>query len=175
MRGAGCYGKALGLMLLPFALIMKEPDLGSALGAVAHRAGNAVCRRSTQALFGPAHGGVGILAALFLADIFFTPPGWWQIKLENYQRQRLLVYFGVDFAPANASPEEKAKARGLQRQKSYQVRQALISVGSGGLWEKAGTAGSKRPWASCRRGRHIMISFSPSLPRRKDSSAALSC
>jgi rod shape determining protein RodA len=94
--------------------------------------------------------GVGILAALFLADILFTPPGWWQIKLEDYQRQRLLVYFGADFASANATPEEKARARRLQVEKSYQVRQALISVGSGGLWGKG--------W---HRGEQVALQFLP--------------
>ncbi|TAK95751.1 MAG: rod shape-determining protein RodA, partial [Verrucomicrobia bacterium] len=77
---------------------------------------------------------VGVLAALFLVDVLFAPPGWWTIKLEEYQRQRLLVYFGKDFAPANATKEQKAKAAEMQRQKSYQGRQALISVGSGGFW-----------------------------------------
>ena len=75
---------------------------------------------------------VGVLAALVLVDVLFAPPKW-QIKLEDYQRQRLLVYFGADFAPPNASAEQKARARQLQLEKSYQIRQALISVGSGGL------------------------------------------
>ena len=137
-----------------------RPRLGA--GAVAHRAGNAVRRRSTQALPFRLMAGVGILAGVFLADILFTPPGWWQIKLEDYQRQRLMVYFGADFAPANASPEEKARARRLQVEKSYQVRQALISVGSGGLLgQRLAPRGSKSPCSFCRRERRIMISFSP--------------
>jgi rod shape determining protein RodA len=77
--------------------------------------------------------GAGFLAAIFLVDVLFAPPGWWTIKLEDYQRKRLLVYFGVDFAAANASALDKAKAFDDERQKSYQVRQALISVGTGGL------------------------------------------
>jgi rod shape determining protein RodA len=76
------------------------------------------------------------MAALFLVDVLFAPKGWWQIKLEPYQKQRLLVYFGADFAPADATPAERARARETQQQKSYQVRQALISVGSGGLTGK---------------------------------------
>ena len=39
--------------------------------------------------------GVGILGVLFVADVLFAPPNW-QIKLEDYQRRRLLVYFGKD-------------------------------------------------------------------------------
>jgi rod shape determining protein RodA len=76
------------------------------------------------------------VSALLLADVLFTPPGWWQIKLENYQRQRLQVYFGVDFARPYTSAEDRLKARKTQAEKSYQVRQALISVGSGGLTGK---------------------------------------
>jgi rod shape determining protein RodA len=88
-------------------------------------------------------GGVGLLAALFLVDALFSPPGWWQIKLEDYQRQRLLVYFGADFAPPHATAVERANARRLQSEKSYQVRQALISVGSGGLTGKGWTCGNQ--------------------------------
>jgi rod shape determining protein RodA len=80
-------------------------------------------------------GAGGIVAALFLVDILFAPPGW-QIKLGDYQRHRLLVYFGVDFAPKNASPQEKQQARQLQLARSYQVRQAMIAVGSGGATGK---------------------------------------
>jgi rod shape determining protein RodA len=84
-----------------------------------------------------------LVGALFLVDVLFAPPGWWQIKLENYQRQRLLVYFGVDFASASSSPAEKARAREVQRTKSYQVQQALISVGSGGLTGKGWHKGNQ--------------------------------
>jgi rod shape determining protein RodA len=80
------------------------------------------------------------VAALFLVDVLLAPTGWWQIKLEDYQRQRLLVYFNVDFARHDASPAARAHASEVQKQKSYQVRQALISVGSGGMtgtgWHK---------------------------------------
>ena len=85
---------------------------------------------------------VGVLASLILVDVFFAPPKW-QINLEDYQRQRLLVYFGVDFAPRNATPDEKTRARQLQLEKSYQIRQALISVGSGGLTGKGWHQGNQ--------------------------------
>jgi rod shape determining protein RodA len=128
------FWKAIGMIVLPFILILKEPDLGSALvllptGFVMLFAAGTPRKYMLQ-LFA----GLGVLAGLFLADVLWAPPGWWQIKLENYQRQRLLVYFDADFAPPNATPAEKAHYRELQAQKSYQVRQALISVGSGKLW-----------------------------------------
>ena len=128
------FWQAIGMILLPFLLILKEPDLGSALvllptGFVMLFAAGAPRKYLVQ-LFA----GIGVLAGLFLVDVLWAPPGWWQIKLENYQRQRLMVYFGTDFARQNATPAEKARAKEEQAQKSYQVRQALISVGSGGLW-----------------------------------------
>ena len=136
------FWKALGLLALPFVLIMKEPDLGSALVllppglAMMFVAG--VPRRFLIRLLSL----VGVLGALFLVDILFAPPGW-QIKLEEYQRERLLVYFGKDFAPANATEEAKKQARQRQEQKSYQGRQALISVGSGSFTGKGWREGNQ--------------------------------
>ena len=143
IRVPGIFWKALGLMLLPFVLIFKEPDLGSALvllptGLVMLYVAGTPRRYLVRLV-----GAVGLLAALLLVNVLFSPPGWWQIKLENYQRQRLLVYFGANFAAPNASAEEKARARKLQAEKSYQVHQALISVGSGGLFGKGWRKGQQ--------------------------------
>jgi len=87
----------------------------------------------------------------------------------------LLVYFGADFAPANATAEEKAAAHHLQMEKSYQVHQALISVGSGGLWGKGWHKGNQTALGFLPPGAAHNDFISPSLPRRKDSSAALRC
>ena len=136
------FWKALGLMVLPFMLILKEPDLGSAL--VLLPTGLAmmfVCgtpRRYLVRLLG----GVGILGALFLVDVLFAPPNW-QIKLEDYQRRRLMVYFGKDYAPANASKADRERLRKQQFDDSHNVRQALISVGSGGLTGKGWRQGTQ--------------------------------
>jgi rod shape determining protein RodA len=86
--------------------------------------------------------GAGLLIILLLVDILFAPPRW-QVKLEDYQRHRLLVYFGKDFAPRDATLAERQRARDLQRQKSYNVDQALISVGSGGLTGKGWRQGTQ--------------------------------
>jgi rod shape determining protein RodA len=56
---------------------------------------------------------------------------------------RLLTYFGRDFAPRNASPQERKALRKLRREKSYNVQQALISVGSGGLFGKGWRQGTQ--------------------------------
>jgi rod shape determining protein RodA len=137
------FWKAIAMMIIPFVLIMKEPDLGSALVFIptgfAMMLAAGVPRRYLMRLIAIA----GIAAALFLVDVLFAPPGWWSIKLQEYQRQRLLVYFGRDFAPANATPAEKAQAQRLQQEKSYQSRQAMISVGSGGFWGKGWREGNQ--------------------------------
>jgi rod shape determining protein RodA len=150
------FWQGIGLMMLPFLLILREPDLGSALVLlptglvmmlVAGTPGRFLLRLA---------GGVSILAVLFLADVLFAPPHW-RIPMQDYQRQRLLVYFGADFAPANASAQEKAEARHVQLEKSYQVRQALISVGSGGFWGKG--------W---RQGQQTALSFLPAGAAHND-------
>jgi rod shape determining protein RodA len=135
--------KSLGLMLLPFVLILKEPDLGSALVllptglAILFVAG--IPRRYLARLLG----GVGLLGALFVADVLFMPPRF-QIKLEDYQRRRLLVYFGTqDSPPAGASKADRERLRKQQSDDSHNVRQALISVGSGGLTGKGWRQGTQ--------------------------------
>jgi rod shape determining protein RodA len=87
---------------------------------------------------------VGLLAALFLADVLFAPPGWYQIKLQDYQRRRLLVYFGQKSAPPpGASRAEIARLQKQRFDDSHNVRQALISVGSGGLTGKGWRQGTQ--------------------------------
>ncbi len=144
LKSPKIFWQAIGLMTLPFLLTMKEPDLGSALmflpmGAVMMSVAG-VPRRFLMRLGGAAM----LLLALFLVDVLFLPQdSRWTIKLQEYQRQRLLVYFGRDFAPKNATPAEKARALALQAEKSYQGRQALISVGSGGLLGKGWLQGNQ--------------------------------
>jgi rod shape determining protein RodA len=143
LRQAGNFWKAIGLTLLPFLLILREPDLGSALVLLPTGLAMLFVAGTPRRYLVRLLGSVGVLAALFLVDVLFTPPGWWQIKLEDYQRQRLLVYFGADFAPKNATPAQKREAEEMRRKKSYQVQQALISVGSGGLRGKGWHQGNQ--------------------------------
>lgn len=129
----GNFWKPIGMMAIPFLLILKEPDLGSALVLVPTGLAMMLVAGTPKKYLIRLIGGAGLLGMLLVADVLFAPPHW-QIKMQEYQRQRLLVYFGVDFAQANATPEEKLQAKYLQDQKSYQVRQALIAVGDGGFW-----------------------------------------
>ena len=126
------FWKAIGLMLLPFVLIMKEPDLGSALVLLPTGFVMMLVAGTPRKFILRLVAVVGIAGVLFLVDVLFAPPKW-QIKLHEYQRQRLLVYFGRDFAAKNATPQEREAARRLQLDRSFQSKQALISVGSGGL------------------------------------------
>jgi rod shape determining protein RodA len=134
---------AIGMTLLPFVLILKEPDLGSAIVllpvcfAMLYVAG--APRRFLVRLLAVA----ALFAALFLVDILFAPPNW-QLKLQDYQRRRLLVYFGkTDAPPPGATRADIERLRRQQFDDSHNVRQALISVGSGGLTGKGWRQGTQ--------------------------------
>jgi rod shape determining protein RodA len=136
------FWKGMGLMLLPFALIMKEPDLGSALVLIPTGVVMMLVAGTPKRFLLKLGGIVGFVGALVLADIIFAPPRF-QIPIHQYQRERLLVYFGRDFTSADATPEEKLSAIKLKNDSSYQSRQALISVGSGGLLGKGWCKGDQ--------------------------------
>jgi rod shape determining protein RodA len=142
LKSVRVFWKALGMVVLPFLLIMKEPDLGSALIllpvglTMLFVAG--VPPRFLNTLLGVS----GLVVAIILVDVLFAPPQW-QLKLEEYQKRRLLVYFGLDGIPKDATPQERSQARRDQRNYSYNVDQALISVGSGGLMGKGWRQGTQ--------------------------------
>jgi len=142
LRLTNVFWKGLGLMVLPFVIIMKEPDLGSALilipaGLTMMFVAGVPVRYLRNLIIA-----VGALAVLILVDVLFAPPNW-QIKLEDYQKRRLLVYFGREAVPPNATPAERAEARRAQRNYSYNVDQAMISVGSGGVFGKGWCKGTQ--------------------------------
>jgi rod shape determining protein RodA len=142
LRLPNVFWKALGLMILPFVVIMKEPDLGSALilipcGLTMMFVAGVPVRYLRNLVIG-----VGVLGSLILVDVLFAPPNW-QIKLEDYQKRRLLVYFGREAVPPNATPAQRAEARRAQRNYSYNVDQAMISVGSGGVFGKGWCKGTQ--------------------------------
>jgi len=137
------FCKALGMMMLPFVLILKEPDLGSALVLLPTGLAMLFVAGTPRRYLLRLLGGVGILGALFLVDVLFASPNW-QIKLEDYQRRRLLVYFGKEYTPPpGASRAERERLRKMQFDDSHNVRQALISVGSGGLTGKGWRQGTQ--------------------------------
>jgi len=136
------FWKCIGLIVLPFILIMKEPDLGSALvlwpiGLAMMLAAGAPAKQIFKLLVGGT-----VLISIIIIDVLFAPPKW-QIKLEDYQKRRLMVYFGKNYASPDATPEERRQLQKLQLDDSYNIRQALISVGSGGLTGKGWKKGTQ--------------------------------
>jgi rod shape determining protein RodA len=111
----------VALCAVPFLLIAKQPDLGTAVTllpvylAIAYLAGLPM-----RAL--------GILA---LAGVLVAPIAW-KFALKDYQKSRILTFI---------DPSKDQKGAG------YQQIQARITVGSGGMWGKGfkkGTQGQLR-------------------------------
>ena len=149
LRQPMIFWKGIGLLLLPFLFILKEPDLGSALVLLPTGLVMMFVAGTPRQYLLQLVGAVSLLAALFLVDAVFLPPGWWQISMQDYQRDRLLVFFGRDytyFAPRNATPAELQRMRQKQIDDEYNVRQAMISVGSGGLIGKGWREGTQNKY-----------------------------
>ncbi|HRZ38241.1 MAG TPA: FtsW/RodA/SpoVE family cell cycle protein [Candidatus Paceibacterota bacterium] len=142
LRQPMTFVKALGMSLLPCALILKEPDLGSALVFVPMGLAMMFVAGVPGRFLWRLIGGAGLIIVLLLVDILFAPSAW-QLKLEPYQRRRLMVYFGVNFVPPQASDAERQRALREYRDASHNVQQALISVGSGGLVGKGWRRGTQ--------------------------------
>ena len=124
------YCKAVGKMLVPFACIMTQPDLGTGLvylfiAAVALVMGGADRRYLliTLAL------GIAAIAAVFLVDEFIKGQTGEYKLLKQYQRNRLLVF--LDQGGMDASDE------------GYNLQQAMIAIGSGGLFGQGYMQGSQ--------------------------------
>src|ERR1017187_5965278 len=146
LKQSEAFWQGIGLMMLPFMLILKEPDLGSALVLLPTGLVMMLVAGTPRKFLLRLIGGVGLVTVLFLVDILFLPNGRWQVPLQEYQRNRLLVFFGRDythFAPPNATPAELQRLRQQQLDDEYNVRQALISVGSGGLAGKGWRQGTQ--------------------------------
>jgi rod shape determining protein RodA len=138
----GNFWKSIGLMMLPFVFIMKEPDLGSALVLVPTGLAMMFVAGTPRRYLFQLCGAVGLLGVLLVADVLFAPPQF-RVPIQEYQRQRLLVYFGASFASKDASAAQQEKDRRLEMEKSYQVRQALIAVGDGGFWGRGWREGKQ--------------------------------
>jgi rod shape determining protein RodA len=152
LRLPAVFVKALGMTLLPFSLILVEPDLGSAIVllpvgfAMMFVAGIPWYYLFRVIAFGT------LVIGLAVADVLFAPESFQFIELEEYQKNRLRVYFDLDFAPPNATEAEKKTARIEKRKFSYNIDQALISVGSGGLTGKGWCQGTQNSLGYLPRG-----------------------
>jgi rod shape determining protein RodA len=152
LRQPRLFFKALGMIALPFALILREPDLGSALVLLPVGLGMMYVAGVPARYLRRFVAALAVLVGLLVVDVLFASERWQVIRLEPYQQRRLQVYFGTDFAPPGATAVERRQARIDQRNYSYNVEQALISVGSGGLTGKGWRLGTQNALGFLPRG-----------------------
>jgi rod shape determining protein RodA len=109
--------KAMALVGLPMLLVLKQPDLGTAL------------TYAPVLLAGLFLGGIRFkqAAILCLAGALAIIPAWYKV-LKPYQKQRLTSFLSPDNDP---------------RGSGYQIRQSLIAVGSGGIWGQGSERGTQ--------------------------------
>jgi rod shape determining protein RodA len=107
---------ALAIMGVPFLLIMKEPDLGTAMVLVP----------LTFVMMFVAGVPVRNLAVISLAGLMLLPLGWF--GLGDYQKERILVFFDPGRDPLGAG---------------WNKMQSEIAVGSGGLTGKGYLKGTQ--------------------------------
>src|SRR5258708_2294998 len=108
--------KLAGLVLVPMALIAKEPDLGTALTYVPILAGGVLIAGLRWKYWAM----LGLIAAVVL-PLAFT-------SLQPYQKARI-----VSFLDPGRDPQGTG----------YQLIQSKIAVGSGGTWGKGVTKGTQ--------------------------------
>ena len=112
-------GKAFALVGVPMLLVLKQPDLGTALTYV------------PVLLMGLFLGGIRVkqAAILVVAVLVVGAIAWNTGKLlKPYQKARLTSFM---------NPDDDPKGSG------YQIRQSLIAVGSGGVWGKGANHGTQ--------------------------------
>ena len=115
----GDIGKGAALVGVPFALVLKQPDLGTSLTYI------------PILLAGLFLGGIRLkqAAILLLGLLVVIGIGWSSGKLlKPYQKARLTSFMNPDSDP---------------RGSGYQIRQSLIAVGSGGIWGKGTNRGTQ--------------------------------
>ena len=97
------------LFLVPFVLVLLEPDLGTAIVLL-------LLFFSIVLFFGLSQGSIIVLAIGGLASL---PLGW--LNLKDYQKERVMTFL---------NPAEDPLGRG------YHIIQSKIAIGSGGFWGK---------------------------------------
>lgn len=105
------------LVALPAALILKQPNLGTATILVC--VGSMVCFMA------------GVRARYFAiacAAVMVIAPLWYELFAHDYQKQRVMTFL---------HPEEDPKGAG------YNIMQSVIAIGSGGVFGKGYLQGSQ--------------------------------
>ncbi len=124
------YLKAVGMMLIPFVCIMTQPDLGTGLvylfiAAVALVVGGA----NTRYLLITLAVCIALVVAVFLVDELLKGASGEYKLLKQYQRDRLLVF--MNQGSSDLTDE------------GYNLQQAMIAIGSGGLFGQGYMQGSQ--------------------------------
>ena len=111
--------KAVALVCVPMALVLTQPDLGTAL------------TYSPILIAGLFLGGIRLrqVGIILLALVVIGGVAWKSGKrLKPYQQARINAFLDPDSDP---------------RGSGYQIRQSLIAVGSGGIWGKGANKGTQ--------------------------------
>jgi rod shape determining protein RodA len=106
----------LVMVVVPFALIAKQPDLGTAL----------VLFFMASALIFTSGFPLKILTLITAGGVIAMPIGWTFLK--GYQKVRVITLLNPDFDPLGAG---------------YHSWQSKIAIGSGGFWGKGWLAGTQ--------------------------------
>ncbi len=109
--------KGGAIVLIPMAMVLKQPDLGTALTYL------------PPLIAGVFLAGISwkkALTIVVLGAVMVVPVWHWGLK--PYQKARLTSF---------SDPEADARGAG------YQVQQSLIAVGSGGIWGKGAAQGTQ--------------------------------
>jgi rod shape determining protein RodA len=110
------YGVALLFMVIPTALVVKQPDLGTAL---------LIATSGIYILFFAGLSWKMILMGLTLLGAI--SPVVWQ-RMHDYQKKRILTFLDPSQDPLGAG---------------YHTLQAMIAVGSGGIWGRGWLQGTQ--------------------------------
>jgi rod shape determining protein RodA len=109
-------GKALLVGLVPAALIIKQPDLGSALNIMLILGGMILFKGMAA----------GVFKVLLVTVPSLLPFGWF--FLHDYQKKRILTFLDPGNDPLGAG---------------YHIIQSQIAIGSGGFWGKGFLEGTQ--------------------------------
>lgn len=118
----GEYIKVCGLLLIPFLCIMTQPDLGTGLVYLFISATTLVMggAKPKYLLITLLAGVIAVAAVFAIDEVIMNSTGEYKL-LKQYQRNRLLVFL---------DPEGDLSGEG------YNLAQAKIAIGSGGLFGK---------------------------------------
>jgi rod shape determining protein RodA len=112
-------GKAFAMIVLPMALVLKQPDLGTALTYLPIL----ICGLFLGGLRFRQAGIILLAIAILGLGVYKSGK-----HLKPYQQARIDAFINPDSDP---------------RGSGYQIRQSLIAVGSGGIWGKGANMGTQ--------------------------------